>query len=75
MTETQISIRSYSAEGSLVYYTIQVGEWIYDGHATTLDGAFKLIKHNLGLNGTIVSMRGTTKSRKIKHEDWKNWKK
>ena len=30
-----------------MYYTIQVGEWIYDGHATTLDGAFKLIKHNL----------------------------
>lgn len=47
MTETQISIRNYSAEGSLVYYTIQVGEWIYDGHATTLDGAFKMIKHNL----------------------------
>ena len=44
---TEISIRDYTTEGSLVYYTIQVGEWIYDGHATTLDGAFKLIKHNL----------------------------
>ena len=44
---TEISIRDYTAEGSLAYYTIQVGDWIYDGHATTLDGAFKMITHNL----------------------------
>ena len=44
---TEISIRDYTTEGSLAYYTIQVGDWIYDGHATTLDGAFKMITHNL----------------------------
>ena len=44
---TEISIRDYTAEGSLAYYTIQVGEWIYDGYASTLDGAFEMIKHNL----------------------------
>lgn len=44
---TEISIRDYTAEGSLAYYTIQVGDWIYDGHATTLDGAFRMITHNL----------------------------
>lgn len=44
---TEISIRDYTAEGSLAYYTIQVGDWVYDGHATTLDGAFKMITHNL----------------------------
>jgi len=43
----EISIRDYTTEGSLAYYTIQVGAWIYDGHATTLDGAFKMITHNL----------------------------
>jgi hypothetical protein len=47
MTMTEISIRDYTAEGSLAYYTIRVGDWIYDGHATTLDGAFKMITHNL----------------------------
>lgn len=44
---TEISIRDYTAEGSLAYYTIQVGEWIYDGEAPTLDAAFKMITHNL----------------------------
>lgn len=44
---TEISIRDYTTEGSLAYYTIQVGDWIYDGHATTLDGVFKMITHNL----------------------------
>ena len=44
---TEISIRDYTTEGSLAYYTIQVDDWIYDGHATTLDGAFKMITHNL----------------------------
>jgi hypothetical protein len=47
MMMTEISIRDYTAEGSLAYYTIQVGDWIYDGHATTLDGAFKMIIHDL----------------------------
>jgi hypothetical protein len=48
MTETQISIRSYyTTEGSLVYYSIKIGDWEIDDQATTLDGAFKLIKHNL----------------------------
>jgi len=44
---TEITIRDYTTEGSLAYYTIKVNDWIYDGHATTLDGAFKMIKHNL----------------------------
>ena len=44
---TEISIKDYTAENSLVYYSIKVGDWEMDDHATTLDGAFKCIKHNL----------------------------
>ena len=44
---TEITIRDYTTEGSLVYYSIKVGDWIYDGHATTLEGAFTLIKNHL----------------------------
>ena len=49
---TEITIRDYSAEGSLVYYTITVTTndghpWIYDGDATSLEGAYKMITHNL----------------------------
>jgi hypothetical protein len=44
---TEITIRDYTTEGSLAYYTIKVNDWIYDGHATTLDGAFKMITHNI----------------------------
>ena len=47
---TEISIRDYTTEGSLVYYSIKIGDWEIDGHATTLDGAFKMIKHNLKTN-------------------------
>jgi len=47
---TEISIRDCTKEGSLVYYSIKVGDWeVYD-HATTLDGAFKMITHNLKWN-------------------------
>jgi len=44
---TEITIRDYTTEGSLVYYTIKVGDWEIDDHATTLDGAFTLIKNHL----------------------------
>ena len=44
---TEISIRDLTAEGSLAYYTIVVGDWVYDGYATTLEGAFTMISHNL----------------------------
>jgi hypothetical protein len=44
---TEINIRDYTSEGSLAYYTIEKGEWIYDGYASTLDGAFEMIKKNL----------------------------
>ena len=44
---TEISIRDLTAEGSLAYYTIKVDDWIYDGYATTLEGAFECISHNL----------------------------
>ena len=44
---TEITIRDYTTEGSLVYYSIKVGDWEMDDHATTLDGAFKCITHNL----------------------------
>ncbi|CAF34090.1 Hypothetical-Protein / belonging to T4-LIKE GC: 771 [Synechococcus phage S-PM2] len=47
MKMTEISIRDYTTEGSLVYYSIKIGDWEIDDQATTLDGAFKLIKHNL----------------------------
>ena len=47
---TEISIRDYTTEGSLVYYSIKIGDWEIDDHATTLDGAFKMIKHNLKTN-------------------------
>ena len=44
---TEVSIRDLTAEGSLAYYTIKVDDWIYDGYATTLEGAFTMISHNL----------------------------
>ena len=44
---TEITITDYTAENSLVYYSIKVGDWEMDDHATTLDGAFKCITHNL----------------------------
>ena len=44
---TEISIRDYTTEGSLAYYTIQKGDWIYDGYASTLEGAFEMINHNI----------------------------
>ena len=44
---TEISIRDLTAEGSLAYYTIKVDDWIYDGYASTLEGAFEMISHNL----------------------------
>ena len=43
----EISVRDLTAEGSLAYYTIVVGDWVYDGYATTLEGAFTMISHNL----------------------------
>ena len=44
---TEISIRDYTTEGSLVYYSVKIGDWEIDDQATTLDSAFKMIKHNL----------------------------
>ena len=44
---TEITISDYTAENSLVYYSIKVGDWEMYDHATTLDGAFKCITHNL----------------------------
>ena len=44
---TEISIRDYTTENSLVYYTVKVGDWEMDDHATTLEGALKCITHNL----------------------------
>ena len=44
---TEINIKDYTAENSLVYYSIKVGDWEIDDHATTLEGAFKCITHNL----------------------------
>ena len=44
---TEISIKDYTTEGSLVYYSIKVGDWEYEDHANTLEGAFKMIRHNL----------------------------
>ena len=43
----EISVRDCTAEGSLAYYTIKVGDWEMDDHATTLEGAFECITHNL----------------------------
>ena len=44
---TEITIKDYTAENSLVYYSIKVGDWEMDDHATTLEGAFTLIKNHL----------------------------
>ena len=44
---TEISIKDYTAEGHLVHYTIKVGDWEMDDWATTLEGAYKMITHNL----------------------------
>ena len=58
---TEITIRDMTAEGGLVHYMIEVGDWKrddkgflrlmvnweMDDHATTLEGAFKCITHNL----------------------------
>ena len=43
---TEITIRDYGSSG-LVHYTIRVDDWEIDDWATTLDGAFKCITHNL----------------------------
>jgi hypothetical protein len=43
---TEITIRDYGSSG-LVHYTIRVDDWEYEDHATTLDGAFTLIKNHL----------------------------
>ena len=43
---TEITIRDYGAS-HLVHYTIRVDDWEIEDWATTLDGAFKCIKHNL----------------------------
>jgi hypothetical protein len=43
---TEITIRQ-SGPQSLVYYEIQIGDWIYDGDALDIDSAMKLIKHNI----------------------------
>jgi len=44
---TEITIRDYTTENSLVYYSIKVGDWEMDDHATSLEGAFTLIKNHL----------------------------
>ena len=44
---TEITIRDLTTKGSLAYYTIKVDDWIYDGYASTLEGAFEMITHNL----------------------------
>ena len=44
---TEITIKDYTAENSVVYYSIKVGDWEMDDHATTLEGAFTLIKNHL----------------------------
>ena len=44
---TEITIRDLTTKGSLAYYTIKVNDWIYDGYASTLEGAFEMITHNL----------------------------
>ena len=43
---TEITIRDYGSSG-LVHYTIRVDDWEIDDCATTLEGAFKCITHNL----------------------------
>ena len=43
---TEITIRQ-SGPQSLVYYTIEIDGWFYDGDALDLDSAMKLIKYNL----------------------------
>jgi len=43
---TEITIRDYGAS-NLVHYTIRVDDWEIEDWATTLDGAFKCITHNL----------------------------
>ena len=43
---TEITIRDYGSSG-LVHYTIRVDDWEIQDWATTLDGAFTLIKNHL----------------------------
>ena len=43
---TEISIRDCTAEGSLAYYTIKVKDFIYDGYASTLEGAFEIVGYH-----------------------------
>ena len=31
----------------LVYYTIRIGDWIFDGDALDIPSALKMIEHNL----------------------------
>jgi len=43
---TNITITDYGSSG-LVHYTIRVDDWEIEDWATTLDGAFTLIKNHL----------------------------
>jgi hypothetical protein len=42
----EINIHQYTPN-CLVYYTIQVGDWVFDGDALDVPAALKLIAHNL----------------------------
>jgi succinate dehydrogenase/fumarate reductase flavoprotein subunit len=44
-----ITIRQ-SNPNCLVYYTITVGDWIYDGDALDINAALTMIQHNLQHN-------------------------
>lgn len=47
---TEITIRDYGASNLVhytIHYTIRVDDWEIDDWATTLEGAFKMIRHNL----------------------------
>ena len=44
---TEITISDYTAENSLVHYTIKVDDLEIEDWATTLDGAYKMITHHL----------------------------
>ncbi len=43
---TEITFRDYGSSG-LVHYTIRVDDWEIEDWATTLDGAYEMIKDNL----------------------------
>jgi hypothetical protein len=49
MNQVEITIHQHNSN-CLVYYTIQIGKWTYDGDALNVSSALQMIEYNLQNN-------------------------